>query len=115
MRKALGFVFLGCCLVVGLACTQGAGSPTQPAVSATSNVPSFATESTSGKYFICHYNVSDGTGVVVEITANNSKTHSKHIAADIDCYCDNSPDKSGAACDTYTSSGHTCYYSCPNP
>lgn len=114
MRKAFGLLVLGCCLVVGLACTQDASAPTQPAAS-TSELQSFSLEVTAGKTFLCHWNESDGTGVVVEVTANTVKTHKKHIALDLDCYCPNSPAKSGAECNNFDGTDDICDSTCPSP
>lgn len=109
MRKALGLVFLGCALVVGLACSEGATTPTETAVTATSDVQSVSAAVQPSKDLICHRNESDPYGVVTEVSAKTIKRHYKHLYETYqDCiwlqgtYCGNS----GEVCDPSNS-----YYS----
>jgi hypothetical protein len=104
---------LGCALVVGLACSGDSSTPTAP-VTAADNLQSVTSGVSAGKDYYCHWNESKGTGVVVEVTLNNSKTHNKHLAADIDCVCPNTPSKSGGICNTFDGTDDLCDNNCPS-
>lgn len=95
MRKALGLVFLGVVLVVGLACSGESSTPTDPAVTATSNVQNVSGAAKPPKDFICHYNAADEPyGVVVEVSSKTWRRHKDHLSDNLDCefqydYCVN--------------------------
>ena len=84
MRKALGLACLGCLLVVGLACSGDSGTPTSPAVD-NSSLTAVTAGVAPEKILICHRNVSEPDGVVVDVTAQNAKSHRKHLTSQQDC------------------------------
>ena len=113
MRKTLCLVFLGCALVVGLACSGGDSStPTAPA--ALSGLESTTAESAE-KIYICHGDKSEPYGVVVEVGDIRDKRHWKHLLSERDCVC-NAPATPGEQClpfqDPYNEP--TCNYTCPS-
>jgi len=86
MRKALGLVFLGCTLIVGLACTGDSSTPTDPGLAATSNVQSVSGALQPSKDLICHYNAAeDPYGVIVEVSSKTWRRHKDHLANNLDC------------------------------
>jgi hypothetical protein len=85
MRKALTFVCLCCLLVVGLACSGDSSTPTAPAVDTTS-MSAVTAGVAVPKDLICHRNVSEPDGVVVEVSGKSVKKHSKHLASGQDCF-----------------------------
>jgi hypothetical protein len=114
MRKTLGLVSFGCCLVFALACSPGAKTPTQPAATSSASEQTFSLETSTAKDIICHRNFSDPYGVVTEVTGQTAKRHSKHLASGQDCqwlagqFCG----QAGDACDPTESYWGGSYYIC---
>jgi hypothetical protein len=113
MRKTLCLVFLGCALVVGLACSGGDSStPTAP--EQLSGLQSTTAEA-GDKIYLCHGDKSQPYGVVVEVGDIRDKRHFKHLQSGRDCVCEYSSIP-GEQClpfqDPYNSP--TCDSSCPS-
>ena len=89
MRKTLCLVFLGCALVVGLACSGDGDSatPTAPAATGLESV----TGAAAAKIFLCH-GIEDEYpyGVVVSVKTPTDNRHSLHLDSDRDCRCPSS-------------------------
>jgi hypothetical protein len=84
MRKTLGLACLSCLLVVGLACSGDSSTPTAPAVDTTS-MSAVTGGVSEPKDLICHRNISEPDGVIVEVSGKSVKRHSKHLATGQDC------------------------------
>ena len=108
MRKALCLVFLGCALVVGLACSGDSTTPTAPAATGLQSVSAASQD----KIYICHGDRSEPTGVIVEVTDLTIKRHNKHISSGRDCVC-SIESLVGEPCNPTSTTGTTCD-SCPD-
>jgi hypothetical protein len=107
MRKVSSLALLGCALLVGLACSGDSTTPTAPVVT-TSALTSVTAES-AAKIFICHGDRSEPTGVVVEVSNETLKRHSKHLSSGRDCqfpFLDQTP---GEPCSVLDGPGTFCF------
>ena len=118
MRKALGLLSVGCCLVFALACSPSAKTPTQPAATPSASAQSFSLESSTSKDIICHRNYSDPYGVVTEVTGQSAKRHYKHLASGQDCqwldgqFCGQPGDTCDPTLSAWGGSYYICYTNC---